>query len=235
MKTMMVSDFCAMKSALAQMAGILAAAGIVMAWAMDTAVGAAAAVGAMAPFMYLFSVGALDEQNGWERFRLTLPLTRRQVVFGRYGSTAVVAVAAAVVGLLVGLLVTAVADAVGNEGGLLTGLSSVQNPLEALVCSVVLTLTVFLVGAAVALPLMARFGMTKATRFVPLVVVLAMVLGIAALDTPLSSGVLAEWGAWVTGDVWHGALLVGGALLAAAVLYGASALIAARLYEQREF
>ncbi|MDE8702040.1 ABC-2 transporter permease [Adlercreutzia equolifaciens] len=235
MKTMMVSDFCAMKSALVQMAGILAAAGIVMAWAMDTAVGAAAAVGAMAPFMYLFSVGALDEQNGWERFRLTLPLTRRQVVFGRYGSTAVVAVAAAVGGLLVGLLVTAVADAVGNEGGLLAGLSSAQNPPEALVCSVVLTLTVFLVGAAVALPLMARFGMTKATRFVPLVVVLAMVLGIAALDTPLSSGVLAEWGAWVTGDVWHGALLVGGALLVAAVLYGASAFIAARLYEQREF
>lgn len=235
MKAMMVSDFCAMKSALLQMIGILTVVGIVMAWAMDTAVGAAAALGAMVPFMYLFSVGSLDEQNGWERFRLTLPLTRRQVMLGRYGSTAVVAVAAAVGGLIMGLLVTAVADVVDGEGGRLAGLSSVQNPPEALVCSVVLTLTVFLVGAAVALPLMARFGMTKATRFVPLVVVLVMAFGIAALDTPLSSGVLAEWGSWVMGDPWHGALLVGGALLAAAVLYGASALIAARLYEQREF
>lgn len=235
MKAMMVSDFCVMKNALLQMVGILAAVGVVMAWAMDTVVGAAAAVGAMVPFMYLFSVGSLDEQNGWERFRLTLPLTRRQVIFGRYGSTAAVAVAAAVGGLLMGTLITLVVGALGGEEGWASGLSAAQNPPEALLTSTLLTLAVFLLGAAVALPLMARFGMTKATRFVPLVVVLAMALGVAALETPLSSGVLAEWSAWVMGDALHGALLVGDALLAAVVLYVVSAFVAARLYEQREF
>lgn len=235
MKAMMVSDFCVMKNALLQMVGILAVVGVVMAWAMDTVAGAVAAVGAMVPFMYLFSVGSLDEQNGWERFRLTLPLTRRQVVFGRYGSTAAVAVAAAVGGLIMGALVVLAVGVMGDGAAWASGLSAAQNPPEALLASTALTLTVFLLGAAVALPLMARFGMTKATRFVPLVVVLAMAFGVAALDTPLSNGVLPEWSAWVMGDALHGTIVVGIALLAAVVLYVASAFVAAKLYEKREF
>jgi len=77
MKTMIVSDFAALRSALLQLVGICLVVSLFMSYVMG-AVGTSAAIGAMIPFMCLFSLAALDEQNGWERFRLTLPITRRQ-------------------------------------------------------------------------------------------------------------------------------------------------------------
>ncbi len=92
MKAMIVSDFAVLRSALLQLVGICVVIALFMGYAMGTLVGGAAAIAAMPPFMLLFSLAATDEQNGWERFRLTLPLTRRQVVFGRYASLALIAV-----------------------------------------------------------------------------------------------------------------------------------------------
>lgn len=67
------------------------------------AVGTAAAIAAMVPFTGLFSLAAYDEQNNWELFRLTLPLTRRQVVFGRYASIALLTVGSLALALVLGL------------------------------------------------------------------------------------------------------------------------------------
>lgn len=91
MKAMIVSDFAVLRSALLQLLGICAIIALFMGYVMG-AVGTAAAIAAMVPFMGLFSLAAYDEQNNWERFRLTLPLTRRQVVFGRYASIALLTV-----------------------------------------------------------------------------------------------------------------------------------------------
>lgn len=79
MKAMIVSDFAVLRSALLQLLGICAIIALFMGYVMG-AVDTAAAIAAMVPFMGLFSLAAYDEQNNWERFRLTLPLTRRQVV-----------------------------------------------------------------------------------------------------------------------------------------------------------
>lgn len=87
MKAMIVSDFAVLRSALLQLLGICLVIALFMGYVMG-AVGTAAAIAAMIPFTGLFSLAAYDEQNNWERFRLTLPLTRRQVVFGRYASIA---------------------------------------------------------------------------------------------------------------------------------------------------
>ena len=93
MKAMIVSDFAVLRSALLQLVGICVVIALFMGYAMGTLVGGAAAIAAMPPFMLLFSLAATDELNGWERFRLTLPLTRRQVVFGRYASLGLIAAA----------------------------------------------------------------------------------------------------------------------------------------------
>ena len=87
MKAMIVSDFAVLRSVLLQLLGICLVIALFMGYVMG-AVGTAAAIAAMVPFTGLFSLAAYDEQNNWERFRLTLPLTRRQVVFGRYASIA---------------------------------------------------------------------------------------------------------------------------------------------------
>ena len=86
MKAMIVSDFAVLRSALLQLVGICVVIALFMGYAMGTLVGRRCRHCRHGP-PFMLSVLAwppTDELNGWERFRLTLPLTRRQVVFGRY-------------------------------------------------------------------------------------------------------------------------------------------------------
>ena len=63
-----------------------------LAWGTGEVIVGTAAMATMAPLMYLFSIFAYDEMNGWERFRMTLPLTKHQVAYGRYVSMLIVSV-----------------------------------------------------------------------------------------------------------------------------------------------
>lgn len=234
MKAMIVSDFAVLRSALLQLLGICAIIALFMGYAMGTLVGGAAAIAAMPPFMLLFSLAATDEQNGWERFRLTLPLTRRQVVFGRYASLALVAIGTIVFALALSFLLLGVISCM-PAGTLPEGLTPAENPPAALVRSVVGAVGVITLGMAVTLPLVFRFGMTRATRFVPVVVVIAIACGIGFFDAGIQpTGVLADLVQWL--DTGSNYLFLAAALVAVvALIYVASAFVAAKLYEKREF
>ncbi len=237
MKTMVVADFTVMKSTLAQLAGICAAVALVMGVVMDTMAGAVAVIAAMTPFMFLFSLCAYDEQNGWERFRLTLPLSRRQVAFGRYATMAVLCAAVALFSLVIGFLVVAVASWASEGLGLDVplGLTWAESSGAAMTASALLSIAVILAACAVALPLLMRFGMTRATRFVPLVV-LALALGVGLFSDHLpDSGAVFGFLQWL--EAGNGANLVlfaFGCLAVALALFAASAPLAAKFYEQRE-
>ena len=231
MKAMIVSDFAVLRSALLQLVGICVVIALFMGYAMGTLVGGAAAIAAMPPFMLLFSLAATDELNGWERFRLTLPLTRRQVVFGRYASLGLIAAATIAFSLALSFLLLGVISCM-PAGILPEGLTPADNPPAALVVGAVGVITL---GMAVTLPLIFRFGMTRATRLVPVVVVIAIAAGISFFDAGIQpTGVLASLAQWL--DTGSNYLLLAIAMVAAvALVYAASALIAAKLYEKREF
>ena len=44
----------------------------------------ACAVSAMSPIMVMSSLAGFDNQNGWERYRATLPLSRKDIICARY-------------------------------------------------------------------------------------------------------------------------------------------------------
>lgn len=234
MKAMIVSDFAVLRSALLQLVGICVVIALFMGYAMGTLVGGAAAIAAMPPFMLLFSLAATDELNGWERFRLTLPLTRRQVVFGRYASLGSSPQPPSLSPWRCRFCCWA-SSPVCRAGILPEGLTPADNPPAALVGSVVGAVGVITLGMAVTLPLIFRFGMTRATRLVPVVVVIAIAAGISFFDAGIQpTGVLASLAQWL--DTGSNYLLLAIAMVAAvALVYAASALIAAKLYEKREF
>lgn len=228
MKAMVFSDLITARNSFGALLGITLFVSAFIAVGTDTLIAAVACMGAMVPFMYLFSISAYDEQGGWEQFRLTLPLTRRQVAYGRYASMLALTGCAMVLALAAGLLIGAVAGALPAgmvPEGLLLG---VTTP-EMLVVAVVAVGLIILLSAAVTLPLIMRFGMTKGTRLVPVV----MLLALSAVAGLLGTGVDA---------IGLDAVLTSGNIMAvmavAAVvtlaLYGASALLAAQLYERRE-
>lgn len=160
MKAMIVSDFAVLRSVLLQLLGICLVIALFMGYVMG-AVGTAAAIAAMVPFTGLFSLAAYDEQNNWERFRLTLPLTRRQVVFGRYASIALLTVGSLALALVLGLGIAALAGLLPAEW-LPESLSPSENTPEMIVGSTVGGVSVVAIAMAVAMPVITRFGMTKA-------------------------------------------------------------------------
>ncbi len=241
MKLMIKSDLLTMKSTLAQLAVIYVIVALVMCVAMQTLVGGIAALVTMTPLMLLFSLAATDEQNGWERFRLTLPLTRRQIIAGRYCSMLLISLITLVFAFALFLLIGVVAGALANgqgQEGLLGTLTLQANPPEILLAAEVAALLFILLIMTLVLPLIARFGMTKATRVVPLLFVLAgaMVIGYLGTDFFDSNQALASVGMWLeTGDWWNLGPVCAGLLVVILALYALSALVATKLYEGREF
>ena len=234
MKTMIVSDFAALRSALLQLVGICLVVSLFMSYVMG-AVGTSAAIGAMIPFMCLFSLAALDEQNGWERFRLTLPITRRQVVFGRYASVAIATVLAFVFSLALSFALLAVMGLL-PAAWVPESLAPAENPPAAIVGATVGSVGIVMIAMVVALPLIMRFGMTKAARIVPLIVVIVIAGCVSFFDADylFANGLVSDLVAWLDTDSNY--LVAAGATLAAvAILYIASAFLSAKLYEGREF
>lgn len=234
MKAMIVSDFAVLRNALLQLVGICLIIAVIMGWATDSLISAEAAISAMIPFMLLFSLAATDEQHGWERFRLTLPLTRRQVVFGRYASLGLLAAATIVFALTLSFLVLGIASLL-PASIVPEGFTFAANPPAALVGSVVGAVSVIALGMSVALPLIMRFGMTRAARIVPLIVVIAIACGISFFGSGIQpTGVLTDLVQWL--DTGNNYLFLAAALVAVvALIYVASAFVAAKLYEKREF
>lgn len=239
MKTMIVSDFITMKNAMVQLASINLVCAVFIGAVSQSALVATGALAIMVPFMYVFSISAYDEMNGWERFRLTLPIDRRQVVLGRYAGIALLTVAcgiAALALLAVFEFVAGMLPAGTLPEELLIG------PAEALmpVSAVALIAAIVLAVAAFTLPLIMKFGMTKGTRIVPIVMVLLVAGGIylcgdaGVFDAaeqvllPMLGGVLAD-------PALASMLLGGGLLVVSLALFAASAALSVKLYEGRQF
>lgn len=238
MLAMIKCDFFATKSYLSQIVVI----GIVIAICLWVGTGqlvsGIAAVAAMLPFMYIFSIVAYDELNGWERFRLTLPITRRQTVLGRYASILLVVIASDILMLVfagIAYLVALLLPHLPAMEAVLTGFS-----LGAEVSHAILVSSVLLVIAAVCMPLFMRYGMTKGARFVPLIMVLIF-LGVLVMmgqseEVIVQAAPFLETLLVPSGDqLWTSLGMSGLAFAAAFVLYVLSALLSAKLYEKRQF
>lgn len=234
-KTMALIDFAVMRSSIATTAGLSLVVAMALTAGMQSLTPAVAAVSAMAPLLLLTTLGAYDEYNNWGSFRLTLPLSRRDVVFGRYASLLAAMACAAVAALVFGAVVR---GACALAPGALFSQLSQDATLARIAAATGCALSCSVAACAVTLPLALRFGMTKAVRFVPVVVAVAFALLLAIMGSsgsPLEgSEAFANLLLWLDAADTH-LLAASAAILAASlVIYVASALLAARLYETRE-
>lgn len=229
MKAMIFSDLVTSKNTAVQLLLMSVIICGFLAWGTGEVIVGTAAMATMTPLMYLFSIFAYDEMNGWERFRLTLPITKRQVAYGRYISTIIIAVISMLAAWLISFIFLAV---VQMYGGLGTSAGSADPDafIAALDCGLA-GLVFIIVLASLTLPLLMRFGMNRATRLLPLLVVVAVVLASVAIGN--MNGVI-DLTAVRTFLNENTGLIAAAACGIAAVMYVASAFIAARLYQARE-
>ena len=228
---MFLSDLLIAKKYLFSQLALMVVVGVFMSVVMQNLYVIPPAIAVMVPFSIGFTLLALDERAGWEQFRLALPLSRANVIVGRYASFAAVVL----MGMATGLLVTGL---VALAAALLPGVPQLADMMvnfswQAIVLSSVAGVTIVLAMLAVTLPVVSRFGMTKAVRFIPLAMVFGMVFLFSLGNGQPMPQFLVDLAAWIKTP--EGTLGAAGIVAAAGcTLYALSCAASVKLYEGRE-
>lgn len=234
MKTMIWSDLLTVRSTVLQLLVIAVVIGGFLTIPLGSVATGDVIVVVIIVLSLVMNLCAYDDVNDWQRFRLTLPISRKQVVLGRYASILLLTASAVVVGIAIGLALQFV------FGNLLQVGEIAGQPFDeaafGIVVSAVLGGCVCMLVSAVSLPFIMRFGVTKATRFIMLAMALLMASSIQLLDSvDFGSGVFADVLANISsGGIGELAGVVGVIVLVCLALYAASSLVAVRLYASRE-
>ena len=207
---------------------------------MQTPLAMPATLTCMFFMMSAMGLAAYDQLNHWELFRLTLPLSRRDIVLGRYAAIVTLGLIGMVVGFAGALVSIAAIGAMGIDGEIGDAFASEPDMLAGMAVVSCFTLLIGSVVASVVTPIYFRLGQTRATQILPTIIVLMFVIPVVILG---NSGML-EGG--IPGmDLLSSALealdtptgmAVGCIILVAlsAVALCISAAISLKLYERRE-
>ena len=228
MKAMIMSDLLIAKKYLLQQLGVSIAVGIFITVVIGNLYVAAPMVGVMIPFSLTITILALDERANWQQFRLALPMSRSNVIAGRYVSFARLALLGIAAGLLVTVAVAQIAPGVPQLADLMGNFS-----WQAMLFASVAGLAIILVMLSVTMPLFSRFGMTKGVRYLPLLIIIGVFFAFQ-LD---GNGPPPEFVANVLNLLESPAgtiAIAAGVLAITAAVYAISAVISTKLYQKRE-
>ena len=142
----------------------------------------ACAVSAMSPIVVMNSLGGYDNQNGWERYRATLPISRKDIICARYLCIVVFSTVMACAAALLSIIVLPLFNSAGVT-------STVQTVFEIAIVSAA-SMLISLMMVFLAQPLFFRFGHMEALR---LSVGLFALLWCLAIATLSSSNPISNW------------------------------------------
>ncbi len=235
MKALIFSDLITAKNAALSLALIMLLVGSCCLFGTEAPSASVAAMTVTLAMMYPLSTAAYDEMNGWERFRMTLPMTRTQAVCGRYLSVALVALVGMALGIAGTFALMALSGwAAGFDlpfdipASVLPSTASLGTVVPAALAAAGCAL----LTAAVGLPLLLRFGLTTGTRIVPVAFIMLIAAGMITLSCTPAVEVLEAWYDQLAGSSVALLGLVCAAVVAA--IYCASAALSVRLYANRE-
>lgn len=231
MKAMIMSDLLIAKKYLVQQLGIAIVVGIFICIMIGNLYVVTPAVGVMIPFSLIIMILSLDERANWQQFRLALPISRGDVIRGRYVSFLLLALLGIAVGLLTAFLVIVAAQLMPNVPQLADLMANFS--WQALLMVSVAGISIILVMLAIVMPLFSRFGMTKAVRYLPLLIIFGVWIAFTLPQNgPPPAFVLDVLNLLETPA---GTVAVAAGILAiVAVAYVVSAIVSMRLYKKRE-
>lgn len=186
----------------------------------------ACAVSAMSPIMVMSSLAGFDNQNGWERYRATLSLSRKDIICARYLSVIVFSALMACAATLLSIASIPLFNGAGIPS---TGQTVFEIAIASAASMLISLMMVFL-----AQPLFFRFGHMEALR---LSVGLFAMLGCLAMATLSSSNPISNWLMSIAGanpdPAVLGCLCAGIAALALA-LCAISCAVSTKVYRARD-
>lgn len=233
MKAAFLCEFTTIRSTFAQLAIIYLIIGVVLGVAMESLVAPTACIGAMTPFLLIFTLAGYDATNGWERFRACLPVSRGAIVASRYAIVLVATLAMIALSCILALALGALAPMLPLPASTAESLAE-QADLSLLLISGLGGSGIVLLVSALVLPFLIRFGMNKAMRIVPVVVMLAILLAIASFSQLAELGAVAQLLHDTVENPASQPLVIAGTVVAVLAIYVISFLAAVRLYRSKE-
>ncbi len=187
----------------------------------------ACAVSAMSPIIIMNSLAGYDNQNGWERYRATLPISRKDIVSARYLCITIFSVIMTCAAVLLSIVAIPILNSVGIPS---TGETVFETAIASAISMLFSLMAVFLV-----LPLFFRFEHMKAQRLFVGLYALYMCLIMVTLNSfnPISNQLMSMIAGANPDPSVLGFLCAGIAALATVVLGAVSCAISTKVYRAR--
>ena len=186
----------------------------------------ACAASAMSPIIIMNSLAGYDNQNGWERYRATLPLTRKDIICARYLCIVVFSAIMACAAVLLNIIALPFFNSAGVT-------STGQTVFEVAIASAA-SMLISLMMVFLAQPLFFRFGHMEALR---LSLGLFALFGCGTMAMLSSSNPISNWLMSIAGanpdPAVLGCLCAGIAVLALA-LCAISCTVSTKVYRARD-
>lgn len=186
----------------------------------------ACAVSAMSPIIIMNSLAGYDNQNGWERYRATLPFSRKDIICARYLCIIAFSAVMACAAVLLNIIALPFFDPTGMPS---TGQTVFEITIASAASMLISLMMVFL-----AQPLFFRFGHMEALR---LSVGLFALMGCGTMAMLSSSNPISNWLMSIAGanpdPAVLGCLCAGIAALALA-LCAISCAVSTKVYRVRD-
>lgn len=228
MRKIIAVDFEVMKRQFGLLGAIALAVCVIFPFVVDASYSIASFACLVVGYSYLLSLFALDEQSGWGAFEMAMPITRGCAVGGRYVEILMVACA-----MSAAFGISRLICMIGLGG-------SAEEELWLTVALVIASIAPLVILAALIFPFLFRFGITKATRGLAIVVLVSIFIVIPVVSN-LSyvdiSSMLEDIAPWALelmnsslGLIAASALLLGIAL----VVYLASMTLSVKLFAGKD-
>lgn len=231
MKAMLMSDLLIAKKYLPQQLGIAVVVGLFITFMIGNLYIAAPMVSVMIPFTLTIMILSLDERANWQEFRLALPVSRTDVITGRYASFALLSLLGVAVGLAITLVLIAAAQLLPNVQALADLIVNLS--WQAVLFTCVAGLVILLLMLSVVMPLFSRFGMTKGVRYLPLLIIFGVFIAFSFDGNGPPAELLANLNLLL--ETPMGTIgLAAGLVAVVVVLYAASAALSVKLYAKRQ-
>lgn len=198
MKRAYLIEMTVLKSYVRQLVGLGFFVCLCVSIGMQSIVSAPGILTMMLFMMGSMSAAAYDEQNRWGLFRLTMPVSRRDVVLARYGVILTLGVLGAVAGFAAVVVLMAIAGAIELPSDLSAALAFNQSNALGMVFATMFCMVMGATIASIVTPIYFRLGQTRATQYIPMIVVILFICPFVVLG---GSGMLSEGSVQLEGVV----------------------------------
>ena len=222
MKAVLQSEFAYIRTTFA--ATIISFAVVYIALCFGTKTAAPlSALCAMEPLLFLITFTSADAANGWGRFHAALPVSRRDIIAGRYAMLLLISIATIVVCIALGALTNVLAGSVSADFECLPAIEIAG------IC--VTTTAVMLIVVAFVQPFLIKFGNVAGVRYAMIAFFVFVFALIACINYLVPSNFLAAAGQWMDENI---GLFVVICAAVGLVSYTISGIVSLRIYQRKD-